>query len=36
MEHAMKLFEPDFDNLKSGRKKREYRLKVLEYKIRNM
>lgn len=26
MEHVMKLFETDFDNLKSGRKKREYRL----------
>ena len=26
MEHTMKLFESDFDNLKSGRKKREYRL----------
>ena len=26
MEHIMKLFESDFDNLKSGSKKREYRL----------
>ena len=26
MEHIMKLFESDFDNLKSGKKKREYRL----------
>lgn len=26
MEHTMKLFESDFDNLKSGRKRREYRL----------
>ena len=26
MEHIMKLFEEDFDRLKSGQKKREYRL----------
>lgn len=26
MEHIMKLFESDFENLKSGKKKREYRL----------
>ena len=26
MEHTMKLFGSDFDDLKSGRKKREYRL----------
>ena len=26
MEHIMKLFESDFNNLKSGKKKREYRL----------
>lgn len=26
MEHTMKLFEKEFENLKSGRKNREYRL----------